>query len=252
MRVLAAVGVFAVSIALLPGNLLALAPILGVWAYSNLAFSERSGNAGGHYAGKVCVPTQRWGLRTFTLVLWATAIAIGGYRLTQTPLATGQELGRQMSEAETLFHTGDPRVALEAFRAIEVPGAFPARLAQKFHNIGVISMHLERWDEAAEAFAEALRYDRSDFDAWYNLARLAVRKKQYKAAAEYLHGALHLQQGHAGAWLLVAQCFMETGEYKDALVAVRRAEMCAAKDSPLHQPISDLKKRIALNVSLSD
>jgi len=127
MPVFTAVGVFVVLTTLLPGNLLVLAPTLGAWAYSILAFSAKSGNARGHYGGKTRIPRRRWRLLTFTLVLWVGAIAIGSYRIAETPHAPSEELGRQMADAERLFRTGDPRVALKAFQAIDIPGAFLAR-----------------------------------------------------------------------------------------------------------------------------
>ena len=252
MHVVFAAGLVAFLVVLLPGNLLVLAPPLCVWAHVVLAFPKRSGKRGALHAREVRLPPAQQRIRIFTLVLWVAALAIGGYRLAQTPLATGQELGRQMAEAETLFHTGDPCVALEAFRAIEVPEALPQRRAQKFHNIGVISMHLERWEDAETAFREAVRYDPADFDAHYALARLAVRKKAFSAAIGHLSAAVNLEPRHTGAWLLAAQCLMEAGEYEQALVAIRRAEALATPDSQIRLQIADLKKRIEFRASLFD
>ena len=249
--VVASVAVILMSVSLV-GNLLVLPPVLGVWVFTVMAAKASPDRlVATRHGERSCRGGRgRWILAIVLLVV--ATLGVGWYRAGSGMEPDGATLTRQMLVAETLFRTGNPHVALEAFRAIEVPEALPKRRAQKHHNIGIISMHLERWDEAETAFREAVRYDPADFDAHYALARLAVRKKAFSEAVGHLSAAVNLEPHHTGAWLLAAQCLTETGEYEQALVAIRPAETSAAPAGQVRQRIADLKKRIEFRASLFD
>jgi Flp pilus assembly protein TadD len=134
-----------------------------------------------------------------SVVLWGLAIGVGVHRAHSVPAVSVLRVGPAMVSAENLARKGRLQEALVAFRNIDVPSGLPNRRAQKYHNIGVICMRLQRWHEAEKAFHEALRYDPLDADVHCNLARLAVMSDDQPAALKHVERALALEPGHGGA-----------------------------------------------------
>jgi len=131
--------------------------------------------------------------------MWIAALAILTCHIARTAPATEKGLDKQMAEAEKVFLGGDFRAALEQFRAAKPQGNSPVRYARKYHNIAVCCMRLGQWDEAESAFKDAVRYDPQDVDAYYNLARLALRMGDRNAVLKHVDRVLALEPRHPGA-----------------------------------------------------
>jgi tetratricopeptide (TPR) repeat protein len=256
MAALCGAGVAALTGLVLTGNCLVASPVLGLWTYAELAFAgcrdERAASPNRRRPASVPVNLAIRKPWVMAGVVWTAVLLLGSYRTANNSRPTDAEVAWHMSKAEGLFRAGDLRKALAAYQTLDVPVALPARRAQKCHNIGIILMRLQRWDEAEAAFGEAIGYDPHNFDAYYNLGRLTARRNDHQVAREWLGKALQFQPEHTGAWQLLAQSLLESGDFREALVAITRAETAAAPDDPHKEEIRRLKARIEFRVSLFD
>ena len=128
-----------------------------------------------------------WRLYLSTVVWIATIITLWS-KVTHTTVSDTQ-IAKAMDRASLLFKEGRYVEALSRFWVIEIPECFPNRRAQKYHNIGLIQLKLEKPKEAETALQKAVSYDPKDMDAYYLLANIAYNSKQYSKAKQYLQDA---------------------------------------------------------------
>jgi tetratricopeptide (TPR) repeat protein len=124
----------------------------------------------------------------FVVGVWFAAAIILWPKISKTTVSD-TEVAMAMQRATILFQEGKYKEALARLWVIQVPKCFPGRVAQKYHNIGLIQLRLDNPKEAEAALKEAVSYDPKDMDAYYLLAHIAFEAKQYSKAKQYLRDA---------------------------------------------------------------
>jgi tetratricopeptide (TPR) repeat protein len=183
---------------------------------------------------------------------WGAAILVGWHRIDAGSDDADAEgsLAAAMSEAEAAFLRGKLEEALRLFRAIEVPEGNRTRQAQKHHNIGVICLRLERWEEARDAFLAAIRANPNDAAAYVSLGRLSIREGDLEAARKHLAEALKINPNDLDARLLLAQCYGLLGDLGRAEAELRQAEANAGSDERMRSLVRQLREGITPRVSV--
>jgi Flp pilus assembly protein TadD len=146
--------------------------------------------------------------------------------------------------------SGQLQNALSEFKTLQIPFSLPRRRAQKYHDIGVVCMRLERWQEAKDAFLETIRFDANDFAAYCNLGRLSLLKKDAVKAKEYLAKAMKLDQSCPDVRYLLAQCYIIENDQQGALIELEEADTRTLVNNPLKPAIKKLKEQLR-HVSVS-
>ena len=252
-------GALACCLVVLKGNLLVLAPVLGVWLYTLLAPFGGAPHCTETRAARrrnKAAPTRRGlnvGLLIMAVVLWSLCGLIMWRRMGNTPAVPPDDaaIAEQMTHAEQLVRVGRFADALAAFESIAVPRTAPRRCAQKYHNIGVLSMRLERWAEAEQAFRNAVTYDAADLAAHFNLGRLSFMQRDIKEARRHLTQALKIDPNHPGARDLLARCHVHAAELGQAFAELESADAATPADQPLKPATRTLKERIRRRVPVS-
>ncbi len=190
-------GVFISSITFFKGNLLILSGPLALWA-GIVSFPQETKeklvkqHKKSRRIRKNSNPQQNiLSLRLLiTILVWALAVAALWARIDQPADAISDaQIDKAMQEAAGLFKEGKYDEALARFWSIQIPEFFPNRLAQKYHNIGLIQLKLNKTEQAEAALQKAIYYDHKDFDAYYLLIHLAYESEQYSEALKYLNQA---------------------------------------------------------------
>ena len=77
-----------------------------------------------------------------------------------------------------------------------------------WYNLGVAYINLNRYNDAIEAYRQALRINPEDADAWNNLGIAYRHLNRYNDAIEAYRQALRINPEYAAAWynLGVAYC----------------------------------------------
>jgi len=186
-------GVFISSITFFKGNLLILSGPLALWA-GIVSFPQETKeklvkqHKKSRRIRKNSNPQQNiLSLRLLiTILVWALAVAALWARIDQPADAISDaQIDKAMQEAAGLFKEGKYDEALARFWSIQIPEFFPNRLAQKYHNIGLIQLKLNKTEQAEAALQKAIYYDHKDFDAYYLLIHLAYESEQYSEALKY-------------------------------------------------------------------
>lgn len=84
------------------------------------------------------------------------------------------------------------------------------------YNAGNLLLAMQRWDEAAFAYQQALRRDPGFTEARYNLAQVWEALERPEAAARELEALLQLEPAHADALFNLAQLRLATGRLAEA------------------------------------
>ncbi|MCK4292079.1 MAG: sulfatase-like hydrolase/transferase [Planctomycetes bacterium] len=129
----------------------------------------------------------RWKL-LLALAVWVVAVVTLWPKIRRTTVSDA-EIANAMEHATSLFQNDRYREALARFWSIEIAECFPSRLAQKYHNIGLVQLKLNNTSEAETALQKAIFYDPKDLNAYLLLARVACNTKDYSKALEYLRKA---------------------------------------------------------------
>lgn len=120
--------------------------------------------------------------------MWMTAAVILWPKITHKPLGD-PEIAAAMNRATKVFQHGKYEEALARFRLMEIPECFPRRIAQKYHNMGLIQLKLGSRADAEMALKKAISYDSRDFDAYYLLACIAYEANDYSKGLQCLRDA---------------------------------------------------------------
>lgn len=97
------------------------------------------------------------------------------------------------------------------------------RDAKTFNNLGVALDLLNRFDEAEEAFAQAVTRDPAYATAWLNRAATHFNVGRFDQAAEAFRSGLALRPDEADAWLRLAYCQWKLGQGEAAAASLRIA-----------------------------
>jgi tetratricopeptide (TPR) repeat protein len=188
-------GIFVFLCSLLRGNLLILSGPLALWFY---VVSLPDNRVTKHVVRrqkrrrKKHLPTSKstslTGRITVVIVIWLVAVGCIWIRIAKGPV-NETEISIAMKHATDLFQEGHYSEALAEFSTIEIPSSFPGRLAQKYHNIGLIQLKLGDRSEAQKALQESISYDITNIDAYYLLAVIAYESKDYTKTAEWIEQA---------------------------------------------------------------
>ena len=95
--------------------------------------------------------------------------------------------------------------------------------ADAWNNLGIAYGRLKRYDDAIEAFRQALRISSENTAAWYNLGVAYSNLKRYDDAIEVLRQALRINPENADAWNNLGEAYGHLGRYNDAIEACRQA-----------------------------
>jgi tetratricopeptide (TPR) repeat protein len=110
--------------------------------------------------------------------------------------------------------------AIEAFRqALRLNPQF----ADAWSNIGTSYTALDRYDDAIEAFRQALRVDPKNVEAWVGLGASYNWLGRKNDAIEAFRQALHINPKHVSAWLGLGATYTSLTRYEDAIEAFRHA-----------------------------
>lgn len=202
LSVLLGIGIFLFAISLFKGNLLVLAGPVALWI-GVLSFpnQKKAKTVKSRIKSRKKNAEQKQSklnlLIPSIVIVWLLAFVSFGAKIVKpTEIVDDKEIAKAIEKAGILFQEGEYEQALAAFEAINIPEIFPSRLAQKYHNIGLIQLKLEQSPEVA--FKKAIYYDPLDFDAYYILINLAYESQRYSEAQKYLEQAKsQLQEGES-------------------------------------------------------
>ena len=90
-------------------------------------------------------------------------------------------------------------------------------------NLGLVAINEDRLADAERYLGEALRLDRTEIDAWGNLANLYTRRKQYDEALNAYRTIERLCPGTAKCLNLMARIYEIQGKHADAEICLRKA-----------------------------
>jgi len=109
--------------------------------------------------------------------------------------------------------------AIEAFRqALHINPKY----AEAWNNLGDTYRKLNRYNDAIESFRKALRIDPKYADPWNNLGVAYGELKRHDDAIEVFRQALRINPEYADAWYNLGISYGELKQYNDAIEAFSR------------------------------
>jgi hypothetical protein len=99
-------------------------------------------------------------------------------------------------------------------------------------SLGRIYEKRHQWDEAQNAYEQAVVVDERSADARFALGRLLMEGKALQAAFPHIRRATELAPEHTGAWFLLGQLYEVAQESRRAIQAYERASAVTAGASP--------------------
>jgi tetratricopeptide (TPR) repeat protein len=91
------------------------------------------------------------------------------------------------------------------------------------YNLGIANANLKRYDDAIEAFREALRNNSKYAEAWNNLGDTYRKLNRYKDAIESFRRALRTDPEYADPWNNLGVAYGEIKRHEDAIEVFRQA-----------------------------
>ena len=95
--------------------------------------------------------------------------------------------------------------------------------AEAWYSLGIAYGKLNRYNDAIEAYRQALRINPEYADAWYNLGVAYGNLNRYNDAIEAYRQALRINPEYADAWYNLGVAYGELKRYNDAIEAYRQA-----------------------------
>jgi tetratricopeptide (TPR) repeat protein len=147
--------------------------------------------------------------------VWASEVA-----LWEDAVAKGPQMYRSCANLGLAYkHAGRDQEALRQLRlALELKPDY----ADAWVEVGNL-LNDQGDAQAAEAYAQALRYNPALEGAHYNLGNLAQGRGEWQAAVDYYQQALRLNPGFAEAHNNLGQAYEALGRAEEALAEYRRA-----------------------------
>lgn len=124
---------------------------------------------------------------------------------------------------------GKPIQALEVFEAAnaidQIPGDSADRLQRSLIYQGIGNLHVElfQYDDAFEAYQEAVELDPSSVDVHLSLVDIYVSRDEIENALAELEYALSLDPDNVQAYSGLAQVHLKSGRFEESLAAAEKA-----------------------------
>ena len=99
----------------------------------------------------------------------------------------------------------------------EVKIQFSIESAAAYNNLGNAYVKDKEYDQAADAYQEALRLDPEFAGAYYNLAGVYAQQKEYDLAVKHYKKAIDHRKDFREAYYKLADVYDKQGEYDDAI-----------------------------------
>ncbi len=103
--------------------------------------------------------------------------------------------------------------------------------ANAWYNLGIAYNHLKQYDQAIQAYREALRIQPEDASAWYNLGNAYVKLDQYDQAIQAYREALRIRPEYAKAWNNLGIAYAKLKRYDQEIQAYREALRIQPEDA---------------------
>jgi tetratricopeptide (TPR) repeat protein len=92
-----------------------------------------------------------------------------------------------------------------------------------WYALGIAYRKLGRYQEAVDAYKEALRLKPDDAAAWYSLGNAYWDQGRYQEAIQAYKEALRLKPDDAAAWYNLGNAYSDQGRYQEAIQAYKEA-----------------------------
>ena len=127
-----------------------------------------------------------------------------------------------MNKGVVLFDLGEYDEAIEAFD--EAISIWPDRdSSQAWSSKGVVLNSIGKYEEAIEAFDEAIKLDSKNGNAWNNKGNSLFSLGKYDQAIEAIDKAINIDPEYAVAWANKGDSFYLPGKYEKAIEAYDEA-----------------------------
>ncbi|MGK7903218.1 MAG: tetratricopeptide repeat protein [Hormoscilla sp.] len=151
-------------------------------------------------------------------------------------LASRMEVKPEWSQVEE-----SPPPSLNAIEELKIIEALsidkkppPGESAEDWVNYGNQSWRLFRYEEAVEAFDEAIKLKQDLYQAWYGRGLALKSQGNYQAAATSFEKAAEIEQKFYQAWRQRADALASLGKYSEALASIDKAIKINSEDSVLY------------------
>jgi tetratricopeptide (TPR) repeat protein len=132
-------------------------------------------------------------------------------------------------------------------RAIDLDAEF----VDPYIEIGSVLMTMQRYNDAAEFYLEALGLNQQSVRAWEGLAKVKLRTYQYQQAKYCLEKVVELDDKNIEGWLGLGDAYWTLGQKDDAAHAWEKARALSEKDN-LKNMIPVIDSRLNLVRDLTD
>lgn len=93
-----------------------------------------------------------------------------------------------------------------------------------FYALGMAQGDLKNWDEAEAAFRDALKLDKTDGEAWFDLAFVYLRKKNLRDAEKAFEKAIeHKSRAASDAYNNIGVIYVLTNDFPSAEIQFEKA-----------------------------
>ncbi len=138
-----------------------------------------------------------------------------------------QWVKNQPKNAVALFNLGNAYTNLkqydQAIQAYHEALRIQPEYADVWNNLGVTYNDLKQHDWAIKAYREALRIEPEDASTWYNLGGAYGDLKQYNQKIQAYLEALRIEPEHASAWYNLGSTYDDLKQYDQAIHAYLEA-----------------------------
>ena len=113
--------------------------------------------------------------------------------------------------------------AIEAYRQALRLNPEYVDAAAAWYSLGGAYAELKRYNDAIEAYRQALRINPEDADDWFALGGAYAELKRFNDAIEAYRQALRINPEDAPGWFLLGSVYDDLDRYNDAVEAYRQA-----------------------------
>ena len=149
---------------------------------------------------------------------------------------------RQLGKADKALENVERAIRYGNKLGMEHPG-----MQSEAYNLkGVLLFETEQYDDAIEAFGNALKDDlyATPEDSLHNMAGVYIAQKNYDKALELLEDALRRNSYYALAWKTRADILIYMGRYDDAERSLNQAILIEGEYLDAHLALARLSKKL--------